>query len=291
MKSENDKPLFNNEVIMKNNVFHTIDVVPESEADAKGYVKIARIIYKDKEEEPKYRKNRHVVCIVHHNEPLFQGCTEFILKGDDKLQPLMCDQYGSYPNRVCLAGTSLCGKSYLAGKMAEDYSSRFPDNKICIFSYIDQDDAYDSLKNLHRIRIDESILDEPIDLKELHDALIIFDDIECFTNKYIRDELVRLRNACINSGRHEGIATISIRQQMLEGSQTKATLNGMFQFVGFPHAASRFQFGNWLDRYLGLNRKQIKEILKLPSRFVLVNNTAPLFVLYEKGCKLIEHDI
>ena len=46
------------------------------------------------------------------------------------------------------------------------------------------------------MRIDESILENPFTLEELHDSITIFDDIEHFPDKEIRKELERVRDSC-----------------------------------------------------------------------------------------------
>lgn len=212
---------------------------------------------------------------------------EYVITGKEVLKPLMtrADTEG-HAQRVFLAGGTLSGKSYLTSKMAKDYHRQFPKNKTILFSWVEKDDNYKGIKNLHKIRIDESILDNPIDLSELHDSVCIFDDIEHFTDKYIVAELERLRNSAINAGRHENIDVICARQNLLEGHKTKTVLNSSFQVVGFPHSGGRYQLGEWMKRHMFLDKQKIDKILNLPSRWVLLNKNPP-YVLYQKGCFLL----
>ena len=66
------------------------------------------------------------------------------------------------------------------------------------------------------------------------------------------------------------IDTIVCRQNFLEHNKTKTALNSAFQAIGFPKSASRYQFANWLERYMKFDKKLIQKILKLPSRWVLL---------------------
>ena len=165
---------------------------------------------------------------------------ELFITNNDKLLPVMNRQEGGFPNRVYIAGGTLQGKSYIASKLAEDYHKEFPKNKIILFSWVNYDDNYKNLyklKAFHKIRIDESILENPITLEELHDSITIFDDIEHFPDKEIRKELERVRDSAVNAGRHENIDVIVCRQNLLEGILTKTCLNSSFQVIGFPHSS------------------------------------------------------
>lgn len=213
--------------------------------------------------------------------------TEFILPGKEKLKPLMCRQVDGHANRIFCAGGTLCGKSFMAGKLAKDYQKTFPKNKVCLFSWVDKDKAYDKIKDLHKIRIDDSILEEPIELDELHDSVCIFDDIQHFSDKHILMELERLQNSSVNAGRHKNIDVIIARQNLLDGHKTKTLLNSCFQVIAYPHSAGRFQFGEWLRRHMALEKPMIQRILNLPSRWVLINRSTPPYCLHEKGCFLL----
>jgi hypothetical protein len=194
----------------------------------------------------------------------------------------MINQAGDHPNRVFCAGSSLCGKSYLAGKLAQDYQKNNKGNPVVLFSWVDKDPAYGGVSNLKKIRIDDSILENPIQLEELQDSLCIFDDIHHFTDKHIREELERIRDSCFNAGRHKGIATICASQNLLEGNRTKTPLNSGFQIIGYPRSAGRYQFQQFLKRYMFMGDNMIRKIMSTPSRWVLLNRANPMYVLGEK---------
>ena len=215
---------------------------------------------------------------------------ELFINNDDLLLPVMNRQEGGFPNRVFVAGGTLQGKSYIASKLAEDYHKLFPKNKIILFSWVNNDDNYKNLSKLkvfHKMRIDESILENPFTLEELHDSICIFDDIEHFPDKEIRKELERVRDSCVNAGRHENIDVAVARQNLLEGILTKTCLNSSFQVIGFPHSSSRYQLSEFLRRHMRLDNTLIQKILNVPSRWVLINRNTPSYVLHQKGCFLL----
>lgn len=212
--------------------------------------------------------------------------TQIKMTGDSILFPIYRDSNG-FPLKMFIASGTGAGKSYLASAIAHDYMQRHKKNKVCYFSYLDGDKNYDGIKNFHKMRIDEEILDDPIHLDELHDSLCIFDDIAHFSDKEIKKEIYRLRDSSLSAGRHHNSSTIVCQQTMLDGPTTKVALTNASTVVGFPNASSRYQFINWMKRYLALNTKDIDRIINLPSRWILVNQSMPLYILHEKGLELI----
>ena len=177
----------------------------------KGDKAIAEIIDPDKDalyealpdkEKKKHKRQRNYLYINEFDTPKADALSVVKLTGKEILVPVMPRQSGDHSNRIFLAGGTLCGKSYLAGKIAKDYNRNFKKNKVVNFSWVDDDKAYSKLKNYHKIRVDESILTDPIDLDELKDSICIFDDIEHFPDKNIRGEVERLRDSSFNAGSH-----------------------------------------------------------------------------------------
>lgn len=76
-------------------------------------------------------------------------------------------------------GSSGSGKSFLASLIVNEYQALFPENPVLLFSRCSEDPAFDDFPNgkkIIRIDIDENI--ESNDFINLHDCLIIFDDID-----------------------------------------------------------------------------------------------------------------
>ena len=259
-----------------------------------GDIPIAKISSDDDIEYPDSKiatKLRNCLYVSSSDEYDPKAPKEYIITKKETLKPLLtrADKEG-HAQRVFAAGGTLSGKSYLISKLAKDYIKQFPKNKVILFSWVNDDENYKEMRNnshFHKIRIDESILDNPIELSELHDSVVIFDDIEHFADRDIVHELERLRNSCVNAGRHDNIDVLCARQNLLEGLKTKTLLNSCFQVIGFPHSSSRYQLGEWLRRHMFLDKRLINKILNVPSRWVIINRAKPSYCLHQKGCFLL----
>lgn len=212
---------------------------------------------------------------------------EFRFPDGCKLTPLMIRQVGDHPNRCFLGGASLCGKSWLSARLAEDYQEQFPENRIYMFSALEQDDNFDNLENFYRINCDD-IVEDPIDIQDLSNSLTIFDDINAFPDKEVVKEVNRLRDQLLATGRQHGTDVITTAQITLDGKKTQGCIINNMQYVGFPKSGGRHHLASYCKTYLAMDADEIKKVLKVPSRWVLLNRTPPLYVLHERGCWLLD---
>jgi len=199
-------------------------------------------------------------------------------------KPLYTSHEG-YPNRYLISGPSLCGKSYFAAMLAEDYKRQNPRNNIYLMSAVEHDDALDKVKPI-RIICNEKIVDDPIQLNELKNSLVIFDDVDAFLNKDISKSLNHLRDTIMTTGRHENIAVISTTHLLLEGDKSKKAITQAFTVILFPSTGGKYHATEFLKRYMGYGKDEIKQIISVPSRWVLINRV-PRYILHEKGAFMI----
>lgn len=258
-----------------------------------GLKSIAKIVPKkkgDEKEKKEDKKAKERLIDIKQGNQKDNLMLEVKLEDDDhELMPLMVRHDGTCPNRVYISGQSFCGKSYMAGQLAKDYNKLFPKNKVALISFVENDKSLNdkNIKNFIQCKIDDSILSDPLELEEFHDKLVICDDIEAFGDKAIIKELELFTNKLVNTGRHKNIDVIICRQKLMAGSKTSDLLNGVHQIIAFPKTASRFQLMNYLDRYLHMPKKTIKKIMDVPSRWVLINTSNPVYVLHAKGAFII----
>ena len=253
-----------------------------------GIKSIAKIVKKGETECKK--KDTERVLDIKQGDKKEDLMREVILKDDDlEMMPLCVRHDETCPNRVYICGQSFCGKSYMATQMAKDYNKLYPKNKVALISYVENDKNLNdkNIKNFIQCKIDENILDDPLTLEEFHDKLVILDDIEAFGDKALTKELEVFANKLVNTGRHHNIDVIICRQKLMAGHKTSDILNGIHQIICFPKTASRFQLQNYLERYLHLPKKVVKKILDVPSRWLLINTSNPVYVLHQKGAFLI----
>jgi hypothetical protein len=256
--------------------------------DDDGLKSIAKIVRKGESGGRKGEKER--VIDIKQGDKKDDMLLEVKVEDDDyELMPLQVKHDGSCPNRMYICGQSFCGKSYMATQMAKDYNKLYPKNKVALISYVENDKNLNdkNIKNFIKINVDENIFDDPLTLDEFHDKLVILDDIEAYGDKGIIKELELFANKLVNTGRHHNIDVIICRQKLMAGHKTSDILNGIHQIVCFPKTASRFQLQNYLDRYLHIPKKIIKKILDVPSRWVLINTSNPVYVLHQKGAFII----
>lgn len=195
---------------------------------------------------------------------------------------------------VC--GKSGSGKSTFAAHLAMNYSRMYPENNIYLFSVLESDQAFDEMipNIIKKIPIDENILD--IDFNNdfgNEGTLVIFDDIDTENNKELAKAIANLKDKIMELGRHKNISMILIshlinpKKASATTNNTQTIMNEMTHLVIFPNGGgSRKQQAYCLENYLGYDSKEIKTILKLPSRWVVASNTYPQYVMYDHGIML-----
>ena len=211
---------------------------------------------------------------------------EIILPKGSKMVPL--------PNtdiveRLYVTAPSGAGKSTYAGNWLSEYKDIYKDDDIFIFSSVNSDKALDKYDPI-RIPIDKSILEEPLDINDYVESVIVFDDTDTIQNKKIRDAIGAFRDFLLEQGRHGDISMIVTSHVMMNYKSTVRILNECTSITFFPKHASPHHIKKWLKERGGVNKKQIKKILNLPSRWVTFYKTYPKYVVYEKGAFLIDID-
>lgn len=255
---------------------------------------------------------------IHINRGDEKENQEFFLgMGKDKgrVEPIYHTQLGDISNRYVVSGLSGSGKTYYAKMIVDDYLKQFPDNRVILISGVPKHrdkiftckecislltgknaDSERTQKKVatckecskyERLKIDESILDDPLNVQDFENSLVIFDDIDrCFD----RDIVAELHYLCDNlfkSGRQDSNTTIYISQKLREGVKSGTTNAGMLNLVSFPNMGSKYQLTGYMKEHLKLPTKMVNKVLDLPSRFVSINCCVPQYILHEKGCILL----
>ena len=191
-------------------------------------------------------------------------------------------------DRLYVSGPQGSGKSTYISNFIKEYNKAYPKNPVFIFSRKDEDKAFDKLKPRPiRIMIDEEMLEEPINLDELKNSLVIFDDIDTIMDKDLNKEIHRLRDDVLECGRSYGISICSSSHQTTNWSKTRNTLLESNSKTIFPKSGAQYSYTRLLKEYNGLNPTQIKKILNLPSRWVTILCNYPTTVLYDKGAYIL----
>lgn len=190
--------------------------------------------------------------------------------------------------RECLyiAGPSGSGKSTYASHYIKKFKIMFPKRKIYVFSRLNEDEEIDKHKPI-RILLNEELLEDPISTEELKNSLCLFDDIDTIQNKQIKNCVKSLLEDILETGRHQNIYCIVTSHLMTNYKDTRIVLNESTSITFFVKSGDTYFIRQYLQKYGGLSKKQIDDILALNSRWVTLYKHYPKYILYQRGCYLL----
>jgi len=210
--------------------------------------------------------------------------TEFIID-DGSLEPM--PNLRNERDVLFVAGPSGSGKSTYIGKYIKNYKMTFPKNDVVVISKVVKDPAFDKFKPI-RIEIsEENIIDNPINVSEFKDCLVVFDDIDTITDNRLLKAVQKLRDDCMEIGRHDRVSVAATSHLLMNYKLTRGMINEAQTVTFYPRSGSSYQINNFLKAYGGLNKDQIQRIMDLPSRWVTLHKNYPAYVFYEKGAYMI----
>lgn len=189
-----------------------------------------------------------------------------------------------------IAGPSGSGKSTYVSKYISLWRKMFPNaekHPLVLFSRVSEDECLDKFKPM-RIRIDEGLKEDPVELDELADSLVIFDDVDQISNKNkLKDYVIGLRDQILEEGRHKNIYCCTTSHQMTNYKATRIPLTEASHCVFFPGCGAAHAIRYFLQTYIGLDKDQMSKIMDLPSRWVCLKKTYPMLVMHESGAYLL----
>lgn len=187
--------------------------------------------------------------------------------------------------RQCLyiAGPSGAGKSTYTSMYCSQWKKMFPDRSIYLFSAVNEDKALDVLEP-SRIAIDATLNESKLQPENFRDSLVIFDDIDVIPDKKLRDEVFRIQDQLLQTGRHTNTYVVSTSHQLVNYNKTKILLGEAHQITVFPNGSNLTEpFRRFLEKHCGFSKAIIKKISELKSRWITVNKAYPQYVLFETG--------
>lgn len=198
------------------------------------------------------------------------------------------------PNRkivekIYVSAPSGAGKSTWCGNWLNEFKKMFKDDEMYVFSTIGHDKVLDKHEPI-RIALDQQLLEDPISPEEIEESVCVFDDVDTITDPKIRNNICGLRDWLLEQGRHFNIRMLMTSHLLMNYKATRRTLNEATAVCFFPKCGSTYHIKRFLKSYAGLEKSQIKKILNLPSRWVCLYKTYPMYVLYEKGVYLLTNE-
>lgn len=205
---------------------------------------------------------------------------EVLLDENAKFQPL---PFKKIVEKGYISAPSGSGKSYFAGKWIKQFNKMFKNQEVYVFSPIPSDKALDD-NNIIRVDMDEHLLNNPIDVEELENSLVVFDDCESIKDKRMLKYIEWLRDSILERGRHNNVRQLWISHLISNYSSTRRLLNESTFVCVFPRSGSGVaQIKRFLQTQCGLSKPEIKKFLSQDSRWCCVYRSYPQFVITEKS--------
>ena len=194
-----------------------------------------------------------------------------------------------FSERIYVPAPSGSGKSTFIGMYIEQLTKKFGKNrKIFIFSRVEKDEPLDKFgKRVVRIPLEQSYFDDnPLQIEHFKKSIIVFDDIDTLLNKQLVKYIRAFRDDILETGRHYDISIISTSHLIANFLATRTLINEANAIVLFPRGSSFYAVSNFLERYLGFTKEQIRYVERLPTRWIFFWKEYPKYAIHEKGAFL-----
>ena len=185
-----------------------------------------------------------------------------------------------------ITGASGSGKSTYIKKYVHQYKKAFKKNPVYLFSALKEDESLDEVKP-SRIKIDDELVNNPIDIEDFKDSMVIFDDIDVIRDKRQREAVYDILNQVLEVGRHHNISCWCANHMPTAGKDTRRILNEAHFIVYFPHAGSAKQLNYLLMEYIGMDKKEIKKVKSMKTRWCCIFKNYPQIAMTEKEIFLL----
>jgi hypothetical protein len=189
-------------------------------------------------------------------------------------------------DRIYISAPSEAGKSTWIGKYLKEKRRKNKDVPIYVFSRLEDDPNLETV-DMDRVVLDDDVIENPIEPEELENSVCVFDDTDTIRHKGLNKAILALRDDLLETGRHKGCNVIICNHMVCSNQKTRVVINECTSVVLFPHAGGKNGIRYYLDKYMGLNKAQIQKILTVPSRWVMVAKTYPLFAIHERGAFML----
>lgn len=177
-----------------------------------------------------------------------------------------------------VAGQSGSGKSYFARGIAENYKKLYPHREVYLISKLQEDETLDRMKVGKPKRLSlQSLVDDPVDLDEFKDCLVIFDDFDTLDKPFDKVVHKLIEDLCI-MGRHSNTSMLILSHYLTNYSKTRLILGECQYLVLYPLATSQKALKYVCEHYGGLDKEDIIG-LKKRGRWVCIHKNYPSYVI------------
>lgn len=192
--------------------------------------------------------------------------------------------------RMLVIGQSGTGKTTFAKNFIETFRKTNEEIKkfnVVLISRHYTDPSIDDLKKIYRLSLDPN---EPVNIEDLKDKIVLFDDIENSTDKNIQSYAESLRNDVFQNGRKYNIHCISIIH-LYDGKYLKTLINESNALV-LMNQNMTYNNDRIITKYLGFSTKDNTKLKnKLSSsgncRYIYFNLDFPRYIITSKFAWII----
>ncbi len=192
---------------------------------------------------------------------------------------------------IFVGAESGAGKSYFIKQYCIEYKQKYPKNPIYLISYLDEDVTLDNYKQIERLKAFEpefldflhNITPKEIN-EEFKDCLVIFDDVDCISEKPIYKKIHGFINKLLRIGRHSNTSIAYLGHELYNCPDLKHILNECHYIVFFPKYLNFKKMKYLLEQYLGLSNDEILRIRNIKnSRHITFIKGYPRIILTQKS--------
>jgi len=203
----------------------------------------------------------------------------------DKLTLPANSSFEQYPDTTrerdvgLIAGASGSGKSYYVNQYIKNYRKAYKKRPIYFFSVLGEDKSIDA-KVVKRVALNETWISEPLTIDDVKDSLVVFDDVEQIKDKGIKEQVFKFINECLTTGRHTNTSVFLI-VHYTNKPYIQSMLMECHTFTYFPRGSNR-STNYALESYIGVDKKEIKYIKTLNTRWATIYKQFPNCVMTER---------
>ena len=200
---------------------------------------------------------------------------------------------------IFIVAPSGSGKSTWSARYAVAYqktkslsaNSKMP--RVIMFSAVPEDDEFDDRIHMKRIAFDDlidsdGIPTDVIQIEDLKDSLVIFDDIDVIPNKRLQKWMTDLRDRCLQIGRHHNISMLCTAHEILNYGATKILHTEANKIVVFPRSGAAEQLKRYFRSKGGLDKEQTDRVMKLQTQWVMLSKSYPRYIMHANGAYFLD---
>jgi predicted AAA+ superfamily ATPase len=225
--------------------------------------------------------NKIVYMSENDDDEYIRYVKEIKLEGENKFE--LIPNTKADRDVIYYSGPAGVGKSYAMASYLRNYKKTYKDRPIFLFSEKEEDDVLDSIKDLKRVKMDETLITDPLDLKDFSEepCCVIFDDVDSLEKK-LKVAVYTLLNKLLKVGRSYKISVLVSSHSSCDGHDTKSMLNESTIIVFYPTTYNK-SIKYLCENYVGMNKNDIAKMKSHKSRWCAYIKTYPSCIVQEKN--------